>query len=627
MKRIYRNAILTGSFAIALAACTDVWDEHYQPSSTLNGEKSLWELISDDSDLDNFESLLIATGYDSLLRMNRSYTVWAPTDEFMPAYIDYTALENAPKDSLEMYKKEIVENHISHFVLVAGGYRDREDKKDYKMVPTLNGKSYHFEGNPGSGYVFANNTLGVTNEAAKNGVLHKLNGRAIYQSNLWEKLGQLSSVTSLYRFLEKDFKVEFNANASVEGPIEDGHQTYLDSVFTESCRWFNEIGQLDREDSLYTMFALSNKAWDDMLEMTKSYFVYPDSMHSLPEKGYQSAAVVQDSIAKEFICRNLVFSQTINKRYFTTHETDTLISNHYSRQLFIGNEADSLDDGTIEYYKLSNGELYVVDQVNYSPFTCWHDTIRIEGESLWYQSEADVVQNAVASGKSIDERKQPLLYESLSGHSIGVVNPESEKSNPRLNFYLNDVLSGYYEVSIVVVPPHLLDVIEDEEVEDGTDEEGTEDDTEEEVEGDEESATDDEETTEEEEEVSVPNKFDVQMLFADGPGTGSFANKYKGTNPRVKEIDGKYYYVSDPTKIDTIVLAKCIKIPYCEYQMKSLSGTDRKTRLQLDSKIDFSLFGKDKDKETGKWLYDNSFRIDQVLFTPVPAPKNTSDVE
>ena len=80
MKRMYKKAILACGLAVSLAACTDVWEEHYQPDTALTGDKNLWELISDESDLSNFAALLSATRtaakeggirYDSLLMMSR----------------------------------------------------------------------------------------------------------------------------------------------------------------------------------------------------------------------------------------------------------------------------------------------------------------------------------------------------------------------------------------------------------------------------------------------------------------------------------------------------------------------------------------------------------------------------
>ena len=623
MKRMYKKAILACGLAVSLAACTDVWEEHYQPDTALTGDKNLWELISDESDLSNFAALLSATRtaakeggirYDSLLMMSRSYTVWAPTNANMPKHIDYLSLNNAPSDSLEKYRKEIVENHIANYAHVAGGIRDREDRKNYKMVEMLNGKSYHFEGGPGVGYKFAEGSLVDPNEVAKNGVLHKLDGRAIYLPNIWEKLGSLSSISSLYAFLEKDYKIEFNEAASIPGPIVGDQLTFLDSAFTESCRWFYEIGQLDREDSLYTMYALTNEAWDKMFDMTKSYFEFPAGKVTLPEKGSQTAAEARDSIAREMICRNLVFSNTINRKFFEGTK-DSLYSNHYSRQMFVGDEARALEDGTIETYSLSNGTLHVVDQVNYNPFTCWHDTIRIEGESLWYQTETDVVKDATASAKSID--RDSLLYQYVSNGSIGIFTPTAATKKPSLCFYLDNVLSSYYKVSIVLLPPHIVNPLDSTFIK--------------------------------------PNKFDARLHFPDGTSVGELAKKGWGTNPSVKEIrrsetNQLYWdtvFVSDPTKIDTIVLAECIKVPCCEYQRQLFSDFKRTAKLEITTIIEYgnkangygyndALYKVDsvivKDQVLTKytfveWNFDNNYRIDQVILEPVAAPSSASDEE
>ena len=611
MKRIYINTILACSFvACALTACTDVWDEHYQTDSTLSGDDNLWELISSNPELTEFAALLEATGYDTLLSMNRSYTVWAPTQ--MPDDVNLASLESASDSLLGVYRKEIVENHIANYSHVAGGIRDKEDMKNYKKVEMLIKKSYDFVGSTNGSYKFAGNGLRSTNVVAKNGVLHVLDGYTTFASNIWEQLAKEKRVNKLFSFLNKDYKRDFNPAASTPGPIVDGKPTYLDSVFTESCRWFYELGQINKEDSSYTMYALTDKAWDELVEKTKAYYVYQPGLTTLSDYGNLSSEALTDSLAKEFSCRNLVFSNTVNKRYFEG-ATDTLKSNYpsYPRQLFIGNEADSLSHGSVhEYESLSNGSLYVVDAVNYNPFTCWFDTLRVEGENLWYQtSEAvDVALNAYASSKGID--KDSIIYDQISRGAVGVFTPKELHDLPVLSFYVDDVLSSYYRVSVVILPPHIINPADTAFIK--------------------------------------PNKFDARLYFADGTNSGSLALRgleNRKAHPSVQEIEYKkpngdvesvdIAFVSDVNKIDTIVLADCIRIPYSEYRLKSLTGNVRKTRLELTTTIKAStsnLAGPpalrydnigNKFDATGqpKWKYDNSYRIDQVIFEPIEAPQ------
>ena len=126
--------------------------------------------------------------------------------------------------------------------------------------------------------------------------------------NIWEQLAKetgVDGVDSLYQFLLKDFKREFDPYSSVPGPTKNGKLHYLDSVFTESNPWFYDLGELNREDSSYTMFAPTNKAWREMHEKVKTYFVY-ETKNAFGDS-------LQDVMAKDFIVRHLVFSNTIQK--------------------------------------------------------------------------------------------------------------------------------------------------------------------------------------------------------------------------------------------------------------------------------------------------------------------------
>lgn len=590
MKRIYNNIILACSFVVCtLTACTDAWDEHYQTNPTLSGDENLWELISSNPELEQFAALLQATGYDSLLAMNRSYTVWAPTQ--MPVDFNIDLLEN--DSALAVYRKEIVENHIADFSHVAGGIRDKEDKKTYSKIKVLNGKAYDFTGPTLGEYLFANNRLKSSNEVAKNGVLHVLDGCVGFAANIWEQLAKESKmIGDLFAFLEKDYKREFNPYGSTPGPIVDGQPTYLDSAFTESCRWFYEIGQLNREDSSYTMYALTDKAWGELVDMTKSYYTYDPNMKILPEFGGISVAQLADSMAKELACKNLVFSNTVNKKFYQG-EKDSLIST--TRQIFPGDTARALIDGCLKTVNLSNGTLHIIDQVNYKPYTWGFDTIRFEGENLagsWNEA-VTVVQNANAKRTGIDKETivddivvHNYVYDHISRGAVGVITPKEEKETPALNFYIDNILSGYYKVSIVLLPPHIVNPADTSFIK--------------------------------------PNKFNARLHYADGTNSGILGVK-KDTNPNPSIVEGtKQNFVSDETKIDTIVLAECIKIPYCEYRVKNLTGKSRLTRLELTTEITFGAynaaaarFDNRGDKNQGRWKYDNSYRIDQVIFEPI----------
>lgn len=578
MKRKYINSILVCcTLAWAFSACTDAWDDHYQANKPIDGQEAtadmtLWELIDSDPELDEFAELLEATGYDSLLRMNRSYTVWAPVNG--SGFVDLTALENANKEELADYKTRIVENHIANFIHSASGIRDKEDKKNYEMVEMLNLKRYDFEGKEAGSYTFDGKELGEANILAKNGVLHKVKGGYVgFVANIWEQLAAEQDVRKLWNFLEKDYRMIFDEENSVQGPVEDGQVTWLESVFKEECRWFDEIGRLNLEDSSYTMYALTDRAWDEMYEMTKPYFQYPQGMQTLPAKGGFNREEAIDSIVYNLMCRNLVFSNTVNEDFFEG-KCDTLRST--SSQIFENDEAKRLADpsmnGERKSISLSNGTLHIVDQVNYNPFTLWHDTLSVEGESL---SEDDKrFSHANKESVEIHNHRDSLLYDSISGHRVGVYTAH-DKEQPTLNFYVNNILSAYYKIKIVLVPRKLLNPSDTL--------------------------------------MTRPNKFKAELC--------------QGNVVSVTLLNDTtdIFIPKHPDRIDTITLAEAVYVPECEYDLKALSGLTPDFNLRIRSNIMMGFGTFDKAEGFGKktdanWKYDPDFRIDQVIFEPVEDP-------
>ena len=110
------------------------------------------------------------------------------------------------------------------------------------------------------------------------------------------------------------------------------------------------------------MYALTDKAWDEMYELTKRYFAYPEDMKILPGKGNLTVEEAADSLVRELMCRNLVFSNTVNEKYYDGL-SDTLRSTRF--QIFEGDEARALSDasmnGQIDEISLSNGTLKIVE--------------------------------------------------------------------------------------------------------------------------------------------------------------------------------------------------------------------------------------------------------------------------
>ncbi len=550
MKR--RNIVLKtltcGIAALAMTACTDTWDNHYQPKTELNATETLWDLIEADPQLTQFEEFVKATGYDELLKQNRFYTIWAPVDG--SEYYTTHPL-NVSDSMINVYKLEFVENHIADYNHTASG------NMSDNLVKMINGKYNRFEGSTDN-YTFKGAAVTPDyNIAAKNGLLHKIDGYAIFTANVWEYLAKVDSISLLNGFLKSYDEIIFDELNSVEGPTVGGQVTYLDSVVIEHNPWFERIGQLNREDSSYTMFAPTNKAWREIYDKAKNYFVYDNQTADRDS--------MQDVMTKDFLCRFLVFSDRLQKS-----PQDSMVAYCYTnmtgyarmqREVFKGDDLEKLHSNLVESIKLSNGTLNIVDSYNYRTF--WHDTLRVEGESLL--GEADGVNDAEyqQSNKTFYtlSRDSVAKYRQTSNGSIGVYKPSTATGNPKLRFTIDNVLSAKYRIKVVFVPANYVNPRDT---------------------------------------VFLPNKFNANLYYRDASGKKSKALSL-GKN-----------ITNNPYAVDTVTLVPdkaeegvdYFEFPVNEFNLSS--GTQTCTQLEIQGKVG----SREKD-------FDRVFRIDQVFLEPV----------
>ena len=551
-KSIIQNTVLGILLVSGLTACNDTWDNHYEVKETLNPTETLWDAISSRSELSEFANLLSRTDYKDLFQQDRYFTVWAPSNGF-----------GYSEDNDSLLQAEFVENHVADFSHVASGTLTDN------QIKMINGKYIFFNGANGS-YTFKGHPLTSKNIATKNGILHIITGYANFTSNLWENLAKIDSLSEVNSFLKSFNKEYFDKNNSVAGPIINGQQTYLDSVVIENNEWFSRIGYLAREDSSYIMIAPTNKAWREQFEIARQYYKYPSTK--------ADGDSLQDLNAKRAICNYLVFSKAVNHlkaednsdilSQLSIHNGDSLISNYNYRggswrntTIFYekkNQELSKLFENKIGEYELSNGSMYVVDKLNYSPLKCWHDTITLEGENQFNIS----VQYASPDNVVIS-RDSTALRKRIPSGAYCVFNPSSGTSNPKITATLNNVLSAPYLIKIVFVPANLIDKSVD---------------------------------------PLYPNVITIQLQYKDANGksqTATLASKVE----------------NDPTKIDTMVVSAAgikgnptdyFRFPVNEYNLEN--GEEAMTKLVITGQVT----SRQKDK-------DRTIRIDKIFLEPIDA--------
>ena len=425
----YRNILIRFAWLcllpLVMVGCTD-WDAHYdEDNQKIWAEKTLWEEIASRPQLEEFMELLEQYGYKEMLNGSQMYTVFAPEGA-----LDTVGL------SSEKIRTEVIENHIARFALSANNATNK------KNVTMLNTKSILFTQN-GDSYSFGNNQLTVDhNIIAKNGVLHIIEGQQHFFHNVWEYLTTDVRFDSICNYLYSFNEDYLDEDKSVKGEINaEGKQEYLDSVIISYNQMMYYLGQLNNEDSLYTMIVPTNEAWKEAYPRVEQYYQYSDGNKSRADslkRHYTTLAMVRD----------LVFSHTVQKSV-----EDSLISTNkgkFYKPFEEGNILSGYSDWE-QAVECSNGRVFVVEQLRHKPWQSWHEEIKVEAENsnaLVDDTEQDKIRviNRNRLGSS-DE-----LYTKISSGAYLEMLEKQQGNHPLLVFNVWNTLKGKYRLKIVFLP-------------------------------------------------------------------------------------------------------------------------------------------------------------------------------
>lgn len=580
MNAILKHKILAGAmlfgFMLAGTSCEDT-EGIKVTAETPFADKTLYEVIKDDPDLSDFLAVIDACGAecaDSLFNQSRVYTVWAPVNSALEVEL---ASGRTMKDSIideiaagnrDMVFRTFVEAHIANHLVPANG-RLEEDN----TVMLLNSKNAVFTGNHKSGYTFSGITLDPqnTNIRVRNGLLHKIASPSEYKYSIWEYLKVAENVDSVSNYLYSYNVTEFNVGQSLLGPIVNGEQTYLDSVFTTSNVWLNAwngVGNIDSEDSTYVVYVPSNKMWNEIIEKTDAHFNYDLSFKNMTE----ATKIERDSLRRYYArLHNLKFmSYSVNEQKHI-EAADSAVPAYRGvndRPMFA---IADLEKNVIFEKELSNGVFKIVDAMPYKPTDLYHDTIFLEGENqtMWHYGEnvPEGVEALSAYKSQLNKKDSALLGAEISGsHYFSYLR---ESGAATAYFKIPKVLSAKYNVALIMVPKHITnEFIEEEDL--------------------------------------YPNKLTVVIKQA--PGIGSAKKLFE-----IKKADAIF---TDPARIDTIYLKDkngelaVVEPLYCEFY-NGTASKDYNVTLEVAS-----VAATNTEKKNGI-NYDTSIRIDKIMFIPV----------
>ena len=314
MKRnnIYKKVLGLALAVLTFAACTDTWDDHYDRKGEGMNDASLWQAISQNSNLSNFAKVVQACGYDKALNSSQVFTVFAPTnDNFSAQEADeliaaYNAEKGKVNEDDNTVIKEFIQNHISLY-----NHSIAESSND--SLTLMNGKKTLLTASS-----FCGSPILSTNGHYSNGVLFTIQGKAHYFPTVFEYLRKDADLDSLASFFysPRFYRKEFYPERSVPGGLVDGKTVYLDSVFVQqNDLWDMLWAYTNDEDSTYWMVAPTNKEWKKLIEEYEPYFNYDNNV------AFRDSMVY--TLPRIAIVLGANFSRTLNP---DAHLTDSALS-------------------------------------------------------------------------------------------------------------------------------------------------------------------------------------------------------------------------------------------------------------------------------------------------------------
>ena len=575
MNKIFRHKILAGvmlfGFILAGTSCQDKEVGINVTPETPFADKTLYEVIVNDPDLTDFVEVVNACGAhcaDSLFNQSRVYTVWAPVNGTFKkdSIIAETVADSTGNSNRDIVFRSFVEAHIANHLVAANGTLD-----DDNTVLLLNNKNAIFAGDYKNGYTFSGVSLDPnnTNIRVKNGLLHKIASPSEYKYSIWEYMKVAEGVDSVAQYLYSYNVTEFNEGQSISGPIVNGEQTYIDSVFTTSNVWLDAwrgVGNINNEDSTYIVYVPTNEMWEKMVKHAESHYNYDFSFSNMTE----ATKIERDSLRKYYArLNNLKYmSYSVNEQKHVA-SSDSMMPAYRGGKRALFAKAD-LEKNVIFEKELSNGTFKIVDAMPYKQTDLWHDTIFLEGEnrSMWNWEEKDMPEQVevLTAYKSQLNKDSMLLGAEVSGGAYFSYTRETAANTAK--FKIPKVLSAKYHVAIVFVPKNITNEFVDKE-------------------------------------KMYQTKMSVKVQQS--PGKGSAIKLYEAT--RTKPL------YTDPFKMDTLFLTtngeKAIIQPtYSEFYDGS-AAKDYNVTLEITS-----IMATNAEKNKGI-NYDPVIRIDKILFIPV----------
>ena len=475
----YKNRVkmvMAGLFSFLLpsflSSCSDYSDYNSVPSAgdAPGANSTLWENISNDSQLTKFTALARKCNFSEVLNSARFYTVWAPIDAAITD-AEYNRLMACDSATIV---RQFMQQHMTEYNYPISATLDS------MTVISINSKHHPFTQASFDGYPYE-----VTNLPATNGVVHKIKGLSEFYNNLYENIDDLEGCDSLKNYIQKYDEYYLDVNASVIGPLRDGKQTYLDSVMKKRNNVIREImrADLEDEDSTYCMVVPNDEAWNgayaainpcynyitklDYMDLAKKTSIASSTSATQwkADKAAEASPELQDSLTCRNIVSNLVFSDCYQRNwplfdngYFAPADTAYSTSRSYLTDM------QAVLDHTLAADEMSNGMTRTVDSLTFRSWQTYNPVI-----ATAYPDATLKVSKLTTHSIPLDSLKgrdslfahvpkmfmqwlKPATSRFFQYVAVDSANIDGTTGKPEFDFALRGVRSATYHIYVVTVP-------------------------------------------------------------------------------------------------------------------------------------------------------------------------------
>lgn len=466
--------------------------------------------------------------YADILDGGQVNTVWVPdntvlTDAEYAKWMEMLAESRTEGEGVNNAGFNVQQQFIGNHIAL---WRHNISEPGVDTVKMINGKNLVFDK---TNRTFADIPLGEYNIPTANGVMHILKGIAPFRYNFYEYLKFKEPQTIFGKYVVSKDTTYFDSGSSIEGlPDENGNPTYVDSVYFTSNRLFGRFWYLPREgaekcqmeekcfghdaylnneDSIYVMVMPTDAAWSAAYQRLSEAYNYATTYDDKSKGDLNTTATIRgldpDSLKKMSLEMDLIAPLVFNihkqpKRgeemwtleMFKTfkgdggkpNSPDEYLLNTFGDTLRNVGQWDktSLFDG--EPVEMSNGLAYEVNSWNFPKEYYTPDVeVEIENVGIFYNTESTKYKVGVGSRRYSFSNEVYSdvtdIYGKVSNGNFYHLDAPGPTAAPKVEIKLRgnnpnayvpnaQVMSGKYDIQLVVVPRWYIDIVTASEIED-----------------------------------------------------------------------------------------------------------------------------------------------------------------